>query len=149
MQKDVKVKMNLKLKQFFTGEVPALLYLAAFLDPLHVNKIKTLGCDDATKDYAMHMLRNRLEDALRADDVRAAAAPGDEPAASHNSQDSWVARKKLKSAPSTSTAAAAAVNYLSADAVIASYLEFASIFRQQKIDELADQAELIVPKLPN
>lgn len=45
--------MLAKLEYYYTEEVQVLLYQAAFLDPLHVSKLKRLGCSEVTKEQAM------------------------------------------------------------------------------------------------
>lgn len=96
LQTSVKTKMRNKLLYYYTMEVQPLLYLAALLDPLHATKIKSLGCDETTKELALDLLHSRLDEALAADEVRNEAAATEEPELSQNSEESWQARKKLK-----------------------------------------------------
>lgn len=71
--------MYRKLKQYYDMEACDLLYLAAFLDPLHSAKIQKLGADDMTEKRAMDLLACRLDTLLESDGVHFEV--GEDPAA--------------------------------------------------------------------
>lgn len=69
LQKEIKAKMLGKLQSYYGMAECDLLYAAAFLDPLHVCKISSLGSTDMGRRRGMDYLENKLDALLVADKV--------------------------------------------------------------------------------
>jgi hypothetical protein len=66
---EVKRRLLAKLEQYYNGEVLEIMYIAAYLDPLHVSKIKHLGVTDSIKMRALVTLECALDSLMIADNV--------------------------------------------------------------------------------